>query len=121
MRSFKFLFLLIFILFLSCKKEKSSILDILKHGLWVEKNNLIFNRSLQFNKNELLFYKQGVVDTFYYSLNQNNDTLILTRKNSQLQTESRNHFYIENESKLTIYNLSPGPPFQTSKDIFYNE
>ena len=107
--------LLLFLLVFSCKKEKFPDKDILI-GTWIEQDGN--NSKIIFTEQQMFLFLENFVDTNNYTLNKEDNVLILSSTNDpDIKTELR-ILYNKKSEELKIWDLFVGIPEEENISIY---
>lgn len=101
--------------FSSCNKEKfPQDKNLLGH--WIEKSNVSPKAELVFNDDHTVYFtKPNTIDTFNYSLDKSNESLLL---HFDAGFSSHKIQWNKKENEITIWNLFPSIPENPSVTTF---
>lgn len=101
--------------FSSCNKEKfPQDKNLLGH--WIEKSNVSPKAELVFNDDHTVYFtKPNTIDTFNYSLDKSNESLLL---HFDAGFSSHKIQWNKRENEITIWNLFPSIPENPSVTTF---
>jgi hypothetical protein len=111
----------LFLLIVSCKKEKFPENDDLQ-GSWLEQTDMVFKQKLLFEKEILFFTKPTSTDTFFYRLDKEQRLIYLSLKNNPSIGETNHEIFLNKKKEtLTIRGLLGGDPGYISESVFKKE